>query len=70
MRYDYSIRSVSDRLEKKSLEKFALEQPFDYPDYEDWVTRAMGEIDIGYKKAIVVHSLQKRNSFNKTIMFP
>lgn len=56
MSFDYRFRFLEDEKEIKKLRKFLLLQPLDYPQYEDWIERAIAEIDLGYKKTILAFS--------------
>ncbi|MDD5012362.1 MAG: hypothetical protein PHQ66_01810 [Candidatus Nanoarchaeia archaeon] len=56
MGFDFEFKLLDDEKELKQLEKHLIEQPFDYPHYEDWVEKAISEIDWGYKKTILAFS--------------
>ncbi len=56
MSFNFQFRFAQDRKELQQLEKHLLNQPFDYPNYPDWVKRAVEEISLGYKMAILAFS--------------
>ena len=56
MGFDFRFRFLEDEKELKQLKNFLIEQPFSYPNYEDWVERTIPEIDCGYKKTILAFS--------------
>ena len=56
MSFDFRFKFLEDEKEIKKLRKFILEQSFNYPNYEDWVERAVAQIDLGYKKTILSFS--------------
>ena len=56
MGFDFRFKFIDDEKEIKQLRNFLLEQPFNYPNYEDWVERTIPEIDHGYKKTILAFS--------------
>ncbi|MCL5018684.1 MAG: hypothetical protein M1416_02890 [Candidatus Pacearchaeota archaeon] len=56
MSFDFRFRFLEDEKEIKQLRNFLLEQPFNYPNYEDWVERSIQQIDNGYKKTILAFS--------------
>jgi len=60
MSFDFRFKSVEDEKEVRKLKLFLLSQPFNYLDYEDWVEKAISEIDFGYKKTIL--------AFNENIL--
>lgn len=53
MSFDYRFRFLEDEKEIKELRGFLLSQTLNYPNYGDWVERAINEIDLGYKKTIL-----------------
>lgn len=55
MGFDFNIRSVKDRLDLIELKSFLMGKHLNYPQYEDWVHRAMVEIDLGYKTGILAY---------------
>ncbi len=56
MPFDFRFRFLEDEKEIRKLREFLLLQPLNYPNYEDWVERAIMEIDLGYKKSILSFS--------------
>jgi hypothetical protein len=56
MPFNFEFRLLEDKKDTNKLKKFLLEQPFNYPYYEDWVERAVSQIDLGYKKTILSFS--------------
>ena len=53
MAFNYSFRFCEDEKDILKVLKFLETQPFDYPNYFDWVCRAKEELLTGYKKAIL-----------------
>jgi hypothetical protein len=56
MGFDFRFRFLEDEKELRQLKNFLIEQPFSYPNYEDWVERTIPEIDHGYKRTILAFS--------------
>lgn len=56
MSFDFRFRFLEDEKELRGLRKFLLEQPFNYPNYEDWVEKTISQIDSGYKRTILSFS--------------
>jgi ribosomal protein S18 acetylase RimI-like enzyme len=50
---DFQFRSIQDEKDVARLERFLLSQSLNYPDYEDWVRRAVEETLAGYKQGIM-----------------
>src|SRR4051812_47909483 len=48
-----SFRQPGDYTEVRRLLDFLWKQRLGYPNYSDWVARAGGEIDVGYKQSII-----------------
>jgi len=53
---DITIRDAKDRQDIKCAEEFLLKQDLGYPQYEDWVQTAMGEIEQRYKTCLLAYS--------------
>lgn len=56
MGFNFEFKLLDDEKEIGKLKKHLIIQPFNYPNYFDWVERTMHEIDYGYKKAILAFS--------------
>ncbi len=56
MPFDFRFRLLEDEKEIRKLKEFLLLQPLNYPNYEDWVEKAVAEIDFGYKESILAFS--------------
>ena len=50
-----TFRKPNSFAELKTLIDFLWAQNLGYPNYDDWVLRALGELDDGYKKAIIAY---------------
>jgi hypothetical protein len=50
---NFQFRLVQDEKDVKRLEKFLLSQSLNYPNYGDWVEKAVEEILAGYKQGIM-----------------
>ncbi|MEK6945218.1 MAG: hypothetical protein AABW63_00295 [Nanoarchaeota archaeon] len=53
---DFQFRSIQDENDVARLERFLLSQSLNYPSYEGWVRKAVGEILAGYKQGIIAFS--------------
>ena len=56
MGFDFNFRFVEERKDIRELEKHLLQQPMNYPHYEDWVSRSVEELENGYKNSILAFS--------------
>lgn len=59
MGFDFTFRLADSIKDLSGLTDFLIKQDMGYPFYEDWVLRAMSEIEMGYKKAIMAFSEKK-----------
>lgn len=50
---EISFRLAESRKEIDKLSRFLLTQPLGYPNYFDWVERAVSEFELGYKQSIL-----------------
>lgn len=56
MSFDYRFRCVEDAKDRNRLAKFLEAQNLSYPNYNDWVERAIVDLDRGYKSSIIALS--------------
>jgi len=56
MGFNFTFRHVGDRNDLVLLVDFLMKQRLGYPNYEDWVQKAEGEIEGNYKTAILAFS--------------
>jgi len=50
---DIGFRLAESFRDRDKLSKFLLSQPLGYPNYGDWVERAIEELNLGYKQSIL-----------------
>lgn len=55
MNFDYSFRTANDKLDRADLKKFLQSQSLNYPAYENWVGKAISQLEQGNKSAILVY---------------
>ncbi|MBU2562461.1 MAG: hypothetical protein KKF68_02250 [Nanoarchaeota archaeon] len=53
--FDFNFRPFYLR-DLDRVGKFLLNQPLDYPHYSDWVLKTLGELEEGYKQAVLALS--------------
>lgn len=53
MRFNYSMRSVEDKIDLMDLKGFIELQDLQYPRYFDWVDKTVVQLELGIKKAIL-----------------
>ncbi len=56
MGFDFHFRFAEDEKDRSKLVGFLLKQPFNYPNYEDWVGRAMEEVRKEWKDVVLAFS--------------
>ena len=56
MSFDFRFRYVEDTKDRNRLAKFLEAQSLSYPNYGDWVERAIVDLDRGYKSSIIALS--------------
>ncbi len=56
MSFNYSFHLAEDKKEVEQMERFMRLQPFNYPFYNDWVSRTKEEVLAGWKNAILFFS--------------
>ncbi|KKL19205.1 hypothetical protein LCGC14_2467820 [marine sediment metagenome] len=56
MGFDFRFRCVENRKDRNKLAKFLEAQSLSYPNYGDWVEKAIVDLDKGYKNSIIALS--------------